>query len=180
MKGRIKEKKDFKLFVLIMIWISCALLYACQTSPLAYKLISEKKEKKFSYIGIVIAIFGLLLEIEADNQKSRAKKLNPNKFVENGLYKIVRCPNYLGEIIFWIGNFVCGIKIYNGFIQWFITILGLGGIIFIMFAGARRIEIQQKKSYSDDKNFKEYIKKTPLLIPFVPIYTLEKYWWLRG
>ena len=180
MKGRIKEHKDFKLFVLIMIWISCALLYACQTSPLAYKLISEKKEKKFSYIGIVIAIFGLLLEIEADNQKSRAKKLNPNKFVESGLYKIVRCPNYLGEIIFWIGNFVCGIKIYNGFIQWFITKIGLGGIIFIMFAGARRIEIQQKKSYSDDKNFKEYIKKTPLLIPFVPIYTLEKYWWLRG
>ena len=92
----------------------------------------------------------------------------------------MRCPNYLGEIIFWVGNFVCGIKIYNGFIQWFITIIGLGGIIFIMFAGARRIEIQQKKSYSDDKNFKEYIKKTPLLIPFVPIYTLEKYWWLRG
>ena len=38
-KGRTKENKDFALFVLIMIWISASLLYACQTSPLAYKII---------------------------------------------------------------------------------------------------------------------------------------------
>lgn len=180
MKGRIKENKEFKLFVLIMIWIFCASLYTCQTSPLTYKIISEKKEKKFAYIGIIISIFGLLLEIEADNQKTKAKKINPNKFVESGLYKLVRCPNYLGEMIFWIGNFISGVKIYNGFIQWFITLLGLVGIIFVMFSGARRIEINQNKSYSDDKNYKEYVKKTPILIPFVPIYSLEKYTWLKA
>ena len=180
MKNRIKTNKDFSLFVLIMIWISCSLLYACQTSPLAYKIISEKKEKKYSYIGIIIAIIGLLIEIEADNQKARAKKINPNRFVDSGLYKLIRCPNYFGEIIFWTGNFISGIKIYIGFIQWFIALLGYVGIIFVMFSGARRIELQQNKSYGEDKNFKEYIQKTPLLIPFIPIYSLQKYSWLRA
>ena len=180
MKNRIKTNKDFSLFVLIMIWISCSLLYACQTSPLAYKIISEKKEKKYSYIGIIIAIIGLIIEIEADNQKARAKKINPNRFVDSGLYKLIRCPNYFGEIIFWTGNFISGIKIYIGFIQWFIALLGYVGIIFVMFSGARRIELQQNKSYGEDKNFKEYIQKTPLLIPFIPIYSLQKYSWLRA
>ena len=180
MKNRIKTNKDFTLFVLIMIWISCSLLYACQTSPLAYKIISEKKEKKYSYIGITIALIGLIIEIEADNQKTRAKKIDPNRFVDSGLYKIVRCPNYFGEIIFWTGNFISGIKIYNGFIQWFIVLLGYTGIIFVMFSGTRRIELQQNKSYGEDKNFKEYIQKTPLLIPFVPIYSLQKYSWLKA
>ena len=180
MKNRIKTHKDFSLFVLIMIWISCSLLYACQTSPLAYKIISEKKEKKYSYIGIIIAIIGLIIEIEADNQKARAKKINPNRFVDSGLYKLIRCPNYFGEIIFWTGNFISGIKIYIGFIQWFIALLGYVGIIFVMFSGARRIELQQNESYGEDKNFKEYIQKTPLLIPFIPIYSLQKYSWLRA
>ena len=180
MKNRIKTNKDFSLFVLIMIWISVSLLYACQTSPLAYKIISEKKEKKYSYIGIIIAIIGLIIEIEADNQKARAKKINPNRFVDSGLYKLIRCPNYFGEIIFWTGNFISGIKIYIGFIQWFIALLGYVGIIFVMFSGARRIELQQNESYGEDKNFKEYIQKTPLLIPFIPIYSLQKYSWLRA
>ena len=180
MKGRIKENKDFALFVLIMIWISASLLYACQTSPLAYKIISEKKEKKYSYIGIIISIIGLIIEIEADNQKTRAKKINPKRFVDSGFYKLVRCPNYFGEIIFWTGNFISGIKIYNGFVQWFIALLGYIGIIYVIFSGARRIEIQQNISYGEDKNFQEYIKNTPLLIPFIPIYSLQKYSWLRA
>ena len=49
-----------------------------------------------------------------------------------------------------------------------------------MFSGARRIEIHQNKNYGNDKQYKEYIKKTPILIPFVPIYSLEKYFWLRA
>ena len=180
MKDRINKKKDFKLSILIMIWTSVSLLYACQASPLAFKIISEKKEKYYSYIGIIITLFGLILEILADNQKSAAKKINPNRFVDSGLYKIVRCPNYFGEMIFWTGNFISGIKIYNGIFQWTIVLLGYIGIIYVMFSGARRIEIAQKKDYGENKEFLEYINKTPLLIPFVPIYSVEKYTWLKA
>ena len=121
-----------------------------------------------------------IIEIIADNQKNNAKKINPNKFVDTGLYRIVRCPNYLGEIIFWTGNFISGFNVYVGFSQWFITILGYVGIVFVMFSGARRIEISQNQSYRNDEKYKEYVKKTPILIPFLPLYSVEKYTWLRA
>ena len=180
MKDRINNKK-YKLSFMIIIWLSCALLYTCQSSPLAYIIISNKKDnKKLLYIGIITSIIGLILEAEADNYKSNAKKINPKRFVDTGLYKYVRCPNYLGEIIFWTGNFISGINMYTGFFQWLITILGYVGIVYVMFSGARRIEIYQNKNYGNNKEYQDYIKKTPILIPFLPIYSVEKYTWLKG
>ena len=54
------------------------------------------------------------------------------------------------------------------------------GIVFVMFSGARRIEINQNKNYGNDNEYIEYVKKTPILIPFVPIYSVEKYTWVTA
>lgn len=180
---KIEVKKQPTMFVKIMIWLTVALLYACQSSPLGYRIISPKKEnenKILLYISFIISITGFIIEIIADNQKSAAKKINPNRFVDTGLYKIVRCPNYFGEIIFWTGNFISGFNVYVGFSQWFITFLGYAGIVFVMFSGARRIEINQNQFYGKDEKYKEYVKKTPILIPFLPLYSVEKYSWLTA
>ena len=47
-----------------------------------------------------------------------------------------------------------------------------------MFSGARRLEIRQNKCYSKDNEYKEYVKNTPIIIPLIPIYSVEKYTWL--
>ena len=133
-KHSTKNTEDIKFFTRIMIWLSTSLLYACQTSPLVYRTISNKKEKEnkiLLYISIIISIIGMIIEGLADNQKSEAKKINPKRFVDTGLYKIVRCPNFFGEIIFWTGNFISGFNIYIGLLQWFITSLGYIGIVYI-------------------------------------------------
>lgn len=180
MKGKLKSNDDYKFSVLIIIWLSCALLYTCQISPLAFRILSPEKDKLLLYIGVIISIIGLIIEIEADNQKSNAKKVNPDRFVDTGLYRFCRCPNYFGEIIFWTGSFIGGIKIYDGFFQWFSAFLGYIGIVYVMFSGARRIEINHNKHYGNDPQFKEYAKKTPIIIPFLPIYSIERFYWLRG
>ena len=41
-------------------------------------------------------------------QKNNAKKINSKRFVDTGLYRFVRCPNYLGEMIFWTGILMSG------------------------------------------------------------------------
>ncbi len=124
--------------------------------------------------------YGILFESTADMQKSIAKAQNPNRFCDSGLYRIVRCPNYLGEIIFWTGVFVTGITAYNGVLQWIAAITGYVCIVYIMFGGARRLEIRQNRNYGTDEEYQAYVKTTPILIPFVPLYSVEKYKFLIG
>lgn len=188
MKKEIKDGSTMKMVAKISIWTSCALLYALQVSPLLFRLEAAKRAGGTSFgeanivtiIGAVIMAIGILLESAADMQKSAAKKKNPNRFCDSGLYKIVRCPNYLGEVLFWTGVFVSGINIYASVWQWIAAAFGYICIVYIMFGGARRLELRQNRNYGEDPEYQAYVKKVPILIPLVPLYSVAKYKWLVG
>ena len=91
-----------------------------------------------------------------------------------GLYRIVRCPNYFGEITFWTGILVSGITAYQGAGQWIMAIAAYICIVYIMFNGAQRLEKRQMKRYAGNAEYKAYADTTPILIPFLPIYHLNK------
>ena len=57
------------------------------------------------YIGSFLFLFGLTVEIVADYQKTIFRKYHKNKddFIKTGLWSLSRHPNYLGEIILWLG-----------------------------------------------------------------------------
>jgi steroid 5-alpha reductase family enzyme len=139
-----------------------------------YRYYNGSKDIVVPIVGIVISVLGLLLESLADKQKSAQKKVNPNMVATKGLYKIVRCPNYLGEIIFWTGVLVSGITTFKGAFQWIIAIIAYISIVYIMFNGAKRLEKRQMGRYGDNKEYKEYADKTPIIIPLLPIYHLNK------
>lgn len=180
MKKEIKDGKDMKLIAKLSIWISCALLYALQVSPVFFRMKSGGQTDGVCIAGVVIMACGILLESSADWQKSKQKAVNPNRFCDKGLYKIVRCPNYLGEVVFWTGVFVSSVNILEGVWQWTAAILGYVCIVYIMFGGARRLELRQNRNYGDDPEYQTYVKKTPILLPLVPLYSVAKYKWLVG
>ena len=180
MKNEIKDGSNMKLFVKCMLWINCALLYILMTSPVIFRFINNNSGDTIFYIGITISIIGIIIESLSDYQKNKSKKKNPNRFCDTGLFKIVRCPNYLGELIIWLGIFISGFTTLSGTFQWIIAIIGFLGITYIMFSGARRLELRQNRTYKDDKEYLKYIEKTPILIPFIPLYSVEKYKWLVG
>lgn len=177
MKGEIKEGSQVSLGAKIAIWLSCACLYVTQVLPVFYRLSNGTGTTVTSYIGAVIMVCGLALESAADMQKNAAKKKNPKRFVDTGLFRLVRCPNYLGEMLFWTGVVVSGIGALHG-VQWVLALIGYLGIIFVMFSGARRLEIRQNKNYGNDPEYQQYVKTVPILLPFVPLYSVEKYKWL--
>lgn len=163
-------------FVKVMLWIFCALLYIFMISPIFYRIENGFTGIDVTFIiGMILMICGILLESASDLSKNRQKKNNPKRFCDKGLFQLVRCPNYLGEMIIWIGVFVVGCASLKTAGQWIVAILGLIGIIFVMFSGARRLEIRQNKNYGSDPEYQEYVKKVPILIPFVPLYSVEKY-----
>ena len=177
MTGEIKDGKTVPFGVKIAIWVTCALLYVTQVSGVFYRLHNGSGSNVWTYIGAVIMVCGIVLESAADIQKNNAKKINPRRFVDTGLYRIVRCPNYLGEMIFWTGVLISGIGAVSGW-QWLIVAIGYIGIIFVMFSGARRLEIRQNKNYGKDPEYQKYVKTVPILLPFTKLYSVEKYKWL--
>jgi steroid 5-alpha reductase family enzyme len=176
--------KKKPLFVVIVVWIFCALLYVGQVSPVAFYLANSAEgapvNEVWTWIGAVMMAIGVLLESVADAQKKAAKKINPKKFVTTGLYKVVRCPNYLGELVIWTGSFIVCFGACCSVWQWIIAAIGYIGIVYVMFSGARRLEVRQAVTYGADPEFQDYIKKTPILLPFVPIYSVAKYEWLKA
>ena len=166
--------------LLIVIWLTCALLYACEASPVLWRLSAGVGVDAFGVAGAVIATCGVALEAAADLQKNAAKKVNPRRFVDTGLFSFVRCPNYLGEILTWTGMLVSGLGAMQAPCQWAAALFGWIGIVYVMFGGARRLEIRQNKNYGADAEYQAYVRRVPIILPFVPLYSVEKYTWLRG
>ncbi len=164
----------------LAIWIACGLLYTLETIPVLCRLQNGVPADAFLYVGLIVMVFGLVFESIADAQKSAAKKRNAYRFVDTGLYRFVRCPNYLGEMTFWLGVLITGLSALEGPLQWGAALLGFALIVFIMFSGARRLEIRQDKNYGDDPEYQEYCKSVPILLPFVPLYSVKKYGFLRA
>ncbi|WP_321971828.1 DUF1295 domain-containing protein [Paratractidigestivibacter sp.] len=170
----------YPLPLLVVIWLTCALLYACEASPVLWRLQAGVGVDALGVIGAAIAICGIALEAAADLQKNAAKKVNPHRFVDTGLYSFVRCPNYLGEVLTWTGMLVSGLGAMQTPWQWAAALFGWVGIVYVMFGGARRLEIRQNKNYGADPEYQAYVRRVPIILPFVPLYSVEKYTWLRG
>lgn len=178
MKGEVKGNDSVTLGARLAIWGAAALLYACQTSPVLFRMAAHARTDVLLVVGLAVSAFGLAFETTADVQKNAAKRRNPRRFVDTGLFRIVRCPNYLGEMLFWTGVFVSGVGVYAGIAQWAAALVGYLGIVYVMFGGARRLEIHQNRSYGKDPAYQRYVRTTPIMLPFVPLYSVEKHKWL--
>ena len=168
------SEKKMPIFVLATIWVCVAILYTAQVSPMLFRTVNASVDVLVPAIGFAVSAIGLVLEAVADHQKSVQKKANPAMVATKGLYRFCRCPNYFGEILFWTGVFVSGVSTYATVGQWITAVLAYICIVYIMFNGAQRLEKRQMARYGKDKAYAEYAGKTPIIIPFLPIYHLNK------
>ncbi len=186
MKKEIKDGTDMKMIAKVSIWVSCALLYVLEISPVFFRLQHDSRQNgapetdALCLTGVLVMLCGIILESVADLQKTKAKQKNPSRFCDSGVYRVVRCPNYLGEVLFWTGVFISGCNVLDGLWQWAAALLGWLCIVYIMFGGARRLELRQNRNYGQDAEYQAYVKKTPILLPLVPLYSVAKYKWLLG
>ena len=165
---------EVPVFVKFFMWIAMGVLYVAQTSGVAFRLFNESGSSVLQWVGIVISAGGILLEAIADEQKSKQKAKRPDMVATEQLYKIVRCPNYFGEILFWTGVTVSCLDCLVGIGQWVTVIIAYILIVFIMFNGAQRLEKRQMARYGNNPEYKAYADKTPIIIPLLPIYHLNK------
>lgn len=157
----------------LAIWLSVSALYVMMVMPVALVLASRSSSVS-AIPGVLIMVLGLSLELVADWQKSAAKARHPDRCVQSGLFAHVRYPNYLGEMVFWLGNFICGIAVYHRVIDGVLAGVGLVCIELIMLGSARRLELKQTARYGNDPAYIDYIRRVPILLPWVPLYSLRR------
>ena len=136
----------------IPMWIGVSLLYVMMFSPSLFSLTTAPRvpapaATMLQLLGLALMFGGLCLEALADAQKSRFKAQNPRQYCDVGLYRWIRCPNYFGEIMLWIGNWVLGFVFYTSALQWIASLVGLVCIVLIMMGSTKRLEQAQDDRY---------------------------------
>lgn len=165
--------------VKVIIWIGVSFLYVLMFSPSLFVTATPAAAQPstagslIQWLGLAIMVGALVTESLADRQKSAFKARFPSQFCNTGLYSRVRCPNYLGEILFWTGNWVAALAFYTSLLRWVAGLIGLACIVLIMLGSTKRLEEQQNQRYGDRPEYQDYIRTVPILIPYIPVYSFK-------
>jgi steroid 5-alpha reductase family enzyme len=122
------------------------------------------------YIGLSLWVFGFVIEVIADLQKSafKADSANDNKFIQSGLWAWSRHPNYFGEIVLWTGIAVMAYPVLQG---WqIVTLISPLFVVFLLtfVSGVRMLEARAEKQWGDDPEYRKYKANTPALMLWPP------------
>lgn len=122
------------------------------------------------YIGIIIFVKGLIIEATADAQKFafNGKTINKGKWIDVGIWRASRHPNYLGEMMVWIGMYLVVAPSLSGAdLLWALLspayIIGL--LLFV--SGVPLLEKSANKKWGTDPAFKKYKREVPSVLPSI-------------
>lgn len=111
--------------------------------------------------------FGLLFEAAADIQKFRFKSdpANAGRFIDSGLWKVSRHPNYFGEIVVWWSLALPGFAVFRGWeFLYFIGPVAIT-VLLLYVSGVPLLEKSMDERYSGDETYLRYKENTPLVVP---------------
>ncbi len=119
------------------------------------------------WTGLGLWILGLALEVVADEQKRRFRRQYPDgsRFIESGLWRMSRHPNYVGEILLWTGITVMAAPVVSGW-QWIILITPAFVYWLLRFvSGVPLLEQRADEKWGGQDAYQAYKRRTPVLFP---------------
>jgi steroid 5-alpha reductase family enzyme len=119
-----------------------------------------------AYTGIALWIAGMLIEVIADNQKTKFRNNpdNRDRFITTGLWAWSRHPNYCGEITLWLGLALLALPVLNG---WQLATMISPVFVYVLLtkvSGIPLLENLAQKKWGSDPEFIAYTASTPALI----------------
>ena len=144
-------------------------LWVLLTAAAALAVITGGNSKPLGIVGgvgIAIWLAGILIEIVADQQKSRFKQdpANKGKFISTGLWAWSRHPNYFGEIVLWVGMAIIAIPVLQGW-QWATLISPV--FVYLLLtkvSGVPMLEDKADERWGGQDDYEEYKRRTPVLV----------------
>ena len=160
---KVSSSRFFVAWTLQGAWVvvtSCAALTAI--------LSAEQTAVGVIYVmGAVMWVAGFVIEVMADQQKSRfrADPANAGRFINVGLWARSRHPNYFGEILLWAGIAVMAIPYLSG-TQWVVMLSPLFVYALLTrISGIPTLVRRGQELWGDDPAYQTYVANTPRLLP---------------
>jgi steroid 5-alpha reductase family enzyme len=153
-------------------WLLQAISVAVIMLPVSYLLGRDSAPGfgPWAIVGVLIWLAGLVIESIADAQKSafRGKQENRGRFIESGLWRYSRHPNYFGEILVWWGLFVFAVPFLHG--AAFAVVIGpvFITLLLLFVSGIPLLERSADEKYGDDPAYHAYKARTSILVPLPP------------
>jgi len=153
-------------------WILQAISVAVIMLPVSYLLGRDQAPHfgAWAVAGIAIWALGLLVETLSDAQKSAFKgtEKNRERFISTGLWRYSRHPNYFGELLVWWGLFVYAVPFLHG--PAFAVALGplFLTLLLLFVSGIPLLEKGAEAKYGADPAYREYRRRTSILVPLPP------------
>ena len=121
----------------------------------------------FAALGALVWLGGFALEVVADRQKQafRADPANRERFIETGLWRRCRHPNYLGEIVLWAG---VALVAWPALVGWQRATLVSPLFVYVLLtriSGIPLLEARARRRWGSDPAFLAYLERTPRLLP---------------
>lgn len=162
MRGNFIKFGKFWLAQAVTVWVMMI------PSMFAFASSAQSSSTVLLVVGLSLWAIGLICEGTADIQKLVFSS-NPNnkkKWIESGIWKYSRHPNYFGEILVWIGVY-CSALVTLSSLQ---STVGLVSPLFItilllFISGVPILEKSADKRWGDNASYRRYRARTSLLIP---------------
>jgi len=161
MRGNFWKFFSFWLLQGITVWV------VLLPSLLFFQDIHEPRNYILIAIGVIVWLSGLLIEGFADYQKSvfRNNPSNKDKWINTGLWKYSRHPNYFGEILVWLGVYIFALSKLTALQILFGVVSPLYiSTLLIFVSGIPLLEKAADKKWSTSAEYLAYKKRTSVLV----------------
>lgn len=140
-------------FPTVMVFAGCLAFYPIFTSTAPLGVLDA--------LGVCITVGAILIETVADKQLHNYIKRGPSReeWLDEGLWRYSRHPNYFGELSFWYGLFVLGLAAHP---MWW-TAAGPAIMTFLFFVIS--VPLIDKRHLKRRPKYAEHIKRVSGIIP---------------
>ena len=141
---------------------------------LAFLAVLTGKDELFhtsSLLGVGLWAIGLAIEAIADQQKFAFinDPDNRGKWIDKGIWRYSRHPNYFGEIMVWLGVFLAALPSLSS------AMIGLAALspifitaLLLFVSGIPPLERSADQRWGNNPEYQAYKARTSVLIPMPP------------
>ena len=137
--------------------------------PVYFGIGSGKPPNIITGFGFAVCIYAVLIQAISDIQMDlfRKNRANKNKYIDRGLWRYSRHPNYLGEISFWWGIWLIQMGVEP---RWWPTVIGAMLVTFLFVFIS--IPLMERHILSSKPSYRLYQRQVSAL-KFLPRKKME-------